>query len=430
MFRRINGGMRSDRPSLAPAGLSLSAHWARALLRSAAPSVGSGGRLARPLSAFSAPIAIRCVHTGPTPVSAAPAVATAAAASAAAAPIAPAVAAPLPPVLPLAGAGGVPGFYQRPLPSHLIPFASAQGKRLFAEALASGHMEGFFLLAQQFQTQSEPACKAARTLHFHRSVWTTTDHSLDLLRFCCADCGPTTLSMILNSLGLDPNRIWKGSWRWFSEEMLIDRTRSSRNRWQNIEKEGLSFEEFLFLAECNGSRIQGIYASDSTEEAFRSAVLAATSRTDLHLAVAFARSVLGQTGSGHYSPIGGYHSERDLVLVLDVARFKYPPYWVPVSTMWKAMLEHDPSTSKAADGALSLSLPLPPPSACMPQPSPMRALSHVLVRCGLSFCAAFVAALHCRASARLLSDVPWQFPVSAVVFVLLSAVVVGPHRHR
>ena len=38
---------------------------------------------------------------------------------------------------------------------------------------------------------------------------------------------------------------------------------------------------------------------------------------------------LGQTGDGHFSPIGGYDAASDQVLLLDVARFKYPPHWVP-----------------------------------------------------------------------------------------------------
>jgi hypothetical protein len=30
-------------------------------------------------------------------------------------------------------------------------------------------------------------------------------------------------------------------------------------------------------------------------------------------------------GDGHFSPVGGYHAGKDLVLILDTARFKYPP---------------------------------------------------------------------------------------------------------
>lgn len=50
--------------------------------------------------------------------------------------------------------------------------------------------------------------------------------------------------------------------------------------------------------------------------------------------VSYSRQALGQTGQGHYSPVGGYHPEKDLALMLDVARFKYAPHWVPVETLW------------------------------------------------------------------------------------------------
>jgi len=32
--------------------------------------------------------------------------------------------------------------------------------------------------------------------------------------------------------------------------------------------------------------------------------------------------LLTLAGDGHFSPIGAYHKEKDLVLILDVARFK------------------------------------------------------------------------------------------------------------
>ncbi|TNN04930.1 Glutathione gamma-glutamylcysteinyltransferase 3, partial [Schistosoma japonicum] len=48
---------------------------------------------------------------------------------------------------------GVQQFYRRPLPRHCIPFSSPEGKRIFREALLSGHMETYFCLASQFCTQ-------------------------------------------------------------------------------------------------------------------------------------------------------------------------------------------------------------------------------------------------------------------------------------
>lgn len=39
-----------------------------------------------------------------------------------------------------------------------------------------------------------------------------------------------------------------------------------------------------------------------------------------------------------------YHEEKDLALILDTARFKYPPHWVPVKLLLDAMRPHDPDT--------------------------------------------------------------------------------------
>ncbi len=35
----------------------------------------------------------------------------------------------------------------------------------------------------------------------------------------------------------------------------------------------------------------------------------------------YSRAEFRQTGDGHFSPIGGYHPQRDLVLIMDTARY-------------------------------------------------------------------------------------------------------------
>ncbi len=50
-------------------------------------------------------------------------------------------------------------FYKKPLPNFLIPFSSEDGKALFKDALVNGKMESYWTLAEQFNTQSEPACQ-------------------------------------------------------------------------------------------------------------------------------------------------------------------------------------------------------------------------------------------------------------------------------
>src|SRR4051794_16254390 len=81
--------------------------------------------------------------------------------------------------------------YRRPLPADTIAFSSPDGRQVFAEALATGGLDGYFPLAEQFHTQSDPSF-----------------------------CGLGSLVVALNALGIDPGRLWKGPWRWFGEEML------------------------------------------------------------------------------------------------------------------------------------------------------------------------------------------------------------------
>ena len=45
--------------------------------------------------------------------------------------------------------------------------------------------------------------------------------------------------------------------------------------------------------------------------------------------------------------MGGYHEGRDMLLIMDTARFKYPPHWVPVPLLFAAMRDHtDPITAR------------------------------------------------------------------------------------
>jgi ATP sulfurylase len=65
-------------------------------------------------------------------------------------------------------------------------------------------------------------------------------------------------------------------------------------------------------------------------------VKACTSRTDTLLTVNFHRKTLGQTGIGHYSPLAGFNANKDMVLILDVAKFKYGSYWCRLETLYES----------------------------------------------------------------------------------------------
>eukprot|EP00435_Cladocopium_sp_Y103_P069079 s364_g32.t1 len=211
-------------------------------------------------------------------------------------------------------------FHRRPLPAPAVAFSSPEGRRLFAEALERGTLGCFFRLIEQFHTQGEPAY-----------------------------CGLGTLAMVLNALGVDPKRVWKGPWRWFSEQLL-----DCCEPLEVVKERGITFSKVACLARCNGAHVdaQRADSDDATLEAFRKAVMRtceseAEEENFQVMIVSYSRKALGQTGDGHYSPIGGYHAETDQVLILDVARFKYPPHWVPLTTLWSAMRYVDAETGRS-----------------------------------------------------------------------------------
>jgi len=212
--------------------------------------------------------------------------------------------------------------HRRPLPEGLVPLSGTYGRRRFMEAMRSGHMEMYFPLSEQFVTQSEPAF-----------------------------CGLGSLTMVMNAMQIDPLRIWKDAptpgWRWWTDEMFLTHCSGSL---EEVRAAGMTMDDFELLALANGAVISMHRPTDVTEsiESFRSNIVHAM-RGDgkVHIVVSFSRSALKQTGDGHFSPIGGYHPESDSVLVLDVARFKYPPYWVPVRSLWTACSAIDPVTKRS-----------------------------------------------------------------------------------
>lgn len=151
-------------------------------------------------------------------------------------------------------------------------------------------------------------------------------------------------------MGIDPGTQWKGPWRFFDESTLktCDKRKPKDNPLDKVIDQGMTFEEFLYMAECNGASVVPFRASDSSLSQFNSAILASCTRhlDDLRLVCSYNRSTLQQTGTGHFSPIAGYHCERNLVLLLDVARFKYPSHWISVELLWKSMSTIDNSTGK------------------------------------------------------------------------------------
>ena len=203
-------------------------------------------------------------------------------------------------------------FYRRELPENLHSFTSETGKRLFKSALAAGTANIFFALSGNFTMQSEPAF-----------------------------CGLGSLSMVLNALSVDPGKRWKGVWRWYSDEMI-----ECCAPLEVLKVRGMTFDQLAATARGNGLVCVPKRADFTTYDDFLADLVNVTKSEDKHMIISFSRTALGQTGDGHFSPIGAYDEEEKQVLVMDTARFKYPSYFVDSRLLYDSMFPIDKATGK------------------------------------------------------------------------------------
>jgi glutathione gamma-glutamylcysteinyltransferase len=213
-------------------------------------------------------------------------------------------------------------FYRRPLPDSCTAFSSKNGRLIFSSALASKGLKSFFPLMEQYSTQSEPAY-----------------------------CGISTLVIALNAFAIDPRQTWKGPWRWYEESMLnccLD--------LEEAKQKGVTLKAFSCLAVCQGIQASVYYTEEErvSENHFRETIKAACVESEGDgdglrdvVVVSYTRKTLGQTGTGHFSPIAAFDSVSDSVLILDTARFKYGAHWVPLSLLYEAMQPVDPDTGRS-----------------------------------------------------------------------------------
>ena len=203
--------------------------------------------------------------------------------------------------------------HKRVLPDKLIALSSPQGRSMLLHALQNRTAESYWSLMEHFSNQSDPAY-----------------------------CGVTTLQIVLNSLSVDPNVRWRGGWRYYGDEdTILQRCCISHER---IRRAGISLPQFARLAKCQGLQVTMKQPTTASLEEFRQDVKEFVSTGQGIVVASFARSTLEQTGDGHFSPIAAYHDDR--VLILDVARFKYAPYWVSLSVLYEAMKPLDKATAQ------------------------------------------------------------------------------------
>ena len=155
-------------------------------------------------------------------------------------------------------------------------------------------------------------------------------------------CGPASLATVLNSLGLrEPAAAVFHPHRRITQDSLFTPANLAVKSYSAVQIAGLSLDQLAQFAANLGVTAEATHADAMSLDALRGILRATLTDPARRVVLNYSRIPLGQDGDGHISPAAAYDQLSDSVLILDVARYKYPPVWVPVEMLHAALLRVD-----------------------------------------------------------------------------------------
>jgi len=170
-----------------------------------------------------------------------------------------------------------------------------------------------------------------------------------------AYCGVASAVMALNSLAVPaPAVAGYGPYRFWTQTNVFDPPASGAFvRPERVAREGMTLAQLHGLMASHGLVVERYHGERLSLEQFRVLLRRNLADPGDRLVVNYHRPAVGQAGGGHIAPIAAYSAPSDLVLILDVARYRYPSVWVPVVDLWQAIRTLDSSSGRSR-GVLSV----------------------------------------------------------------------------
>jgi glutathione-S-conjugate glycine hydrolase len=204
-----------------------------------------------------------------------------------------------------------------PLPGNLTGFSTRDGEVYFAESDAR---KAYFPLASNFVTQKTQTY-----------------------------CGVASVVMVLNALGLPAPAVPQyAPYRRFTQDNLLSARTDAIVPRKTVARQGMTLDELGAILSTQPVKAEVHHASESSAAEFRKLAQAYLSEPGHFVIVNYLRKALGEEAGGHISPLAAYDAKADRFLILDVARYKYPPVWVATADLFAAM-----DTPDAANGGKS-----------------------------------------------------------------------------
>ena len=210
------------------------------------------------------------------------------------------------------------------LPDRLIDLRSAEGESLLLETKT---LDVYVPLSVSFVTQKTQAY-----------------------------CGVASMVMALNTLNVPaPTSPEYQPYTTFTQDnVLNDRTEAILPR-AVLDRQGMTLDQLGQILSLYPIKVDVHHAAMGGLNEFRRTAGDYLTAKNHVVLVNYLRKSLGQERGGHISPLAAYDSKADRFLILDVARYKYPPVWVTASDLFDAMNTTDADNADKTRGYVLIS---------------------------------------------------------------------------
>ncbi len=206
-----------------------------------------------------------------------------------------------------------------PLPGNLTDLSSDEGEQYLLESRAHA---AYLPIADNFVTQKTRAY-----------------------------CGVASIVMVLNAAGVPaPTTPEYQPYHTFTQDNLLDERTESVLPQALLARQGMTLDQLGGLLALHPLTIEVHHAADGGLDGFRAAARDYLAAKNHFVIVNYLRKAMGQQTGGHISPLAAYDDKVDRFLILDVARYKYPPVWVKTSDLFDAMNTTDAANDNKTRG--------------------------------------------------------------------------------
>jgi glutathione-S-conjugate glycine hydrolase len=210
------------------------------------------------------------------------------------------------------------------LPDALVDLRSPKGEALLLETQA---LEAYFPISVVFETQKSQAY-----------------------------CGVASMVMVLNAIRAPaPTTPEYQPYNVFTQDnVLNDKTDAILPR-PVLDRHGMTLDQLGRILSIYSLNVEVRHAAPGGLDEFRKTASEYLASKDHFVLVNYLRKALGQERGGHISPLAAYDEKADRFLILDVARYKYPPVWVAASDLFEAMNTVDADNENKTRGYVLIS---------------------------------------------------------------------------